>query len=68
MHIIIMRFMSETSIVTKASSKSESLRATIPKGIVSFLKINVGETVAWEMEIKDNERVAVVKPIQKRIQ
>ena len=46
MHIMVN--MAETSQITKASSKSDSLRATIPKGIVSFLRLNVGETLIWE--------------------
>ncbi len=58
--------MGEKSSLTKASSKSESLRATVPKGIVSFLKLKIGETLEWEMEIKDGERVAMVRPKRKR--
>ena len=65
MHIMVN--MAETSQITKASSKSDSLRATIPKGIVSFLRLNVGETLIWEMEISKGERIAVVKPSQKRL-
>ena len=59
--------MAETSQITRASSISDSLRATIPKGIVSFLRIEVGETLVWEMEIIKGERVVVVKPAQKRL-
>ena len=59
--------MAETSQITRASSKSDSLRATIPKGIVSFLRLEIGETLIWEMEIVKGERVAVVKPKQKRL-
>jgi len=58
--------MSEKSTLTKASPKSESLRATVPKAIVSFLKLNEGDTIEWEMEIKDSERIAMVKPVKKR--
>jgi hypothetical protein len=54
--------MGEESSLTKASSKSESLRATVPSGIVSFLKLKIGETLEWEMEMKNGERVAIVKP------
>jgi len=57
--------MGEKSSLTKASVKSESLRATVPKGIVNFLKLKSGETIDWEMEIKDNQRVAIVKPVRK---
>ena len=57
----------ERSSLIRASAKSESLRATVPKGIVSFLKLKIGETLVWEMEIKNGERVAIVKPFKKRI-
>ena len=57
--------MSEESSLTRASAKSGSLRATVPKGIVSFLKLKTGEILEWEMEIKNGERVALVKPKRK---
>ena len=57
--------MGEKSSLTKASVKSESLRATVPNGIVNFLKLKPGEIIDWEMEIKDDQRVAIVKPVRK---
>jgi len=57
--------MSEKSTLTKASPKSESLRATVPKAIVSFLKLNEGDTIEWEMEMKDSDRIAIVIPSKK---
>jgi len=57
--------MSEKSTLTKASPKSESLRATVPKAIVSFLKLNEGDTIEWEMEMKDGDRIAIVIPLKK---
>lgn len=59
--------MAETSQLTRASSKSESLRATVPKGIVQFLQLGVGESLSWEMKIINNERVAIVRPVQGRL-
>jgi hypothetical protein len=57
--------MSEKSTLTKASPKSESLRATVPKAIVSFLKLCEGDVIEWEMEMKDDDRIAVVIPLKK---
>jgi hypothetical protein len=54
--------MGEKSSLTRASIKSESLRATVPKSIVSFLKLKVGDVLEWEMELKNGERVTIVKP------
>ena len=52
--------MGEKSTLTIASTKSESLRTTVPKAIVSFLKLEIGDIIEWEMEIKNNQRVAIV--------
>jgi len=41
------------------------LRATVPKAIVSFLKLSEGDTIEWEMEIKDGDRIATVIPLKK---
>ena len=60
--------MAETSQLTRASLKSESLRATVPKGIVQFLRLGVGESISWEMEIINGKRVAVIRPVQDRLQ
>ena len=57
--------MGEMTRLTKATSKSDSLRTTVPKSIVSFLKLEMGEVIEWEMEIKNNQRVAVVRCIKK---
>jgi len=57
--------MSEKSTLTRASPKSESLRATVPKAIVSFLKLNEGDTIEWEMEMKNGDRIAIVIPLKK---
>lgn len=58
--------MAEKTKLARATSKSGSLRTTVPKSIAIFLRLRVGETLIWEMEIIDNERVAVVKTAQKR--
>ncbi len=49
---------SKTSI---ARPKSKSLRATIPEGIVEFLKLQPSDTLEWTMETAQGERVATVK-------
>jgi hypothetical protein len=53
-----MSLKSKTSI---ARPKSKSLRATVPEGIAVFLGLNAGDTLEWQMEITQGERVATVK-------
>jgi hypothetical protein len=48
------------SKVTVARPGSTSLRATIPEGIVAFLELTQSDTLEWRMEVKNQERVAIV--------
>jgi hypothetical protein len=52
--------MSLESTVGVAKVGTKSLRATVPEGIVAFLEIKEGDKLQWKMDIKENERVAVV--------
>lgn len=54
------------SITAKARPHSDSLRATIPKGIVEFLQLNSGDLLDWKMEFKDGVRVVEVRRLEKQ--
>ena len=54
--------MSETTVLSKATSKSDSLRATIPKGIVRQFRLKPGDKLEWEMVARNNKLVLVVTP------
>ena len=53
--------MSLTSTVGIARTGTKSLRATVPEGMVAFLKLDAGDKLEWEMEIIDGERVAIIR-------
>jgi bifunctional DNA-binding transcriptional regulator/antitoxin component of YhaV-PrlF toxin-antitoxin module len=53
--------MSLKSTVGIAKTGTTSLRATVPEGIVAFLKLKEGDKLEWKMEMIDDERVAIVK-------
>ena len=57
---MIYTHMSLESTVGIAKIGTKSLRATVPEGIVAFLEIKEGDKLQWKMDIKDNERVAIV--------
>ena len=57
--------MSEKSTLTKATSKSESLRTTVPTGIVSHLKLKEGDKIEWEIKAESNKLFAIMKPEKK---
>ncbi len=57
--------MSLESTVGTAKIGTKSLRATIPEGIVVFLEIKEGDKLQWKMDMKDNERMVIVKKSSK---
>ena len=60
-----MTYNGEITTITAATSKSKSLRATIPAGIVRQFKLTEGSKLSWEIEArKKDELVIVVKPIK----
>jgi hypothetical protein len=53
------------SKTAKARPKSNSLRATIPEGIVEFLGLELGDALDWRMEFKDGKRVVEMRKVMK---
>jgi len=53
--------MSLTSKASIARTGTQSLRATVPEGIVAFLGLQVGDKLEWKMEIMNGERTALVR-------
>jgi len=53
----------ETTTIGVARPNSDSLRATIPRGIVVFLGVQSGDQLEWKMEMdrETGKRVAVVQ-------
>jgi len=58
--------MGEITVLTKATSKSKSLRTTIPMGIVKQFNLSEGDELNWEIRAEDGELIIVVKPVKKR--
>ncbi|MGD0476754.1 MAG: AbrB family transcriptional regulator [Nitrososphaerales archaeon] len=55
----------ETTTVGIARPSSDSLRATIPRGIVVFLGVSSGDQLEWRMEVGEKgERLAVVRKVK----
>jgi hypothetical protein len=53
--------MSLESTVSIAKVGTNSVRATVPEGIVAFLDLKVGDKLIWKMEVLDNkERIAII--------
>ena len=56
----------ETTTVGVARPNSDSLRATIPRGIVIYLGVGSGDQLEWRMEMdaKTGKRIAVVQKVE----
>lgn len=56
--------MGEITVLTKATSKSKSLRTTIPMGIVKQFNLSEGDKLNWEIRAEGGELIIVVKPLK----
>jgi len=52
----------ETTKVTKAASKSDSLRTTIPKGIVRQFGIVRGDLLDWKIKADNGDLIIIITP------
>jgi len=53
------------AVTTSAKAGTKSLKGTIPLGIVEFLQLEAGDSLEWNMEVRENgERVAVVRKVE----
>ena len=52
--------MSLQSSVGIAKLGTNSLRSTIPEGIVAYLDIQVGDKIDWRMEIENGKKIVKV--------
>jgi bifunctional DNA-binding transcriptional regulator/antitoxin component of YhaV-PrlF toxin-antitoxin module len=60
--------MGEKTTLTKASTKSESLRTTVPSGIVNHFELKEQDQLDWNIEVQEGKLIIIVKPLhQKRI-
>jgi antitoxin component of MazEF toxin-antitoxin module len=54
------------SKVTLARPNSPSLRTTIPEGVAKMIELNTGDSLKWDIAIKDNKiEIRVSKKLKK---
>lgn len=51
-------------MLTRATSKSKSLRTTIPMGIVKQFNLSEGDKLNWEIRAENGELIIVVRPLK----
>jgi len=53
----------DITILSKANSKSESLRTTIPMSITRQFSLKEGDHLRWEIQAKESKLFVVVTPL-----
>lgn len=56
--------MEEITTLTAATSKSKSLRTTVPMSIVKLLNLKEGDKIKWEIEARESEIVVLVSRLK----
>ena len=56
----------EITVLSRASSKGNSLRTTVPISIVKHLKLREKDRVRWEIRPRENDFLIIVEPLEKR--
>lgn len=58
--------MGETTTLTKAATKTTSLRTTVPASIARQFNLKDGDKLDWSLRAEDGEMIIVVAPIKNR--
>jgi bifunctional DNA-binding transcriptional regulator/antitoxin component of YhaV-PrlF toxin-antitoxin module len=54
----------EFTVLTKANTRSQSLRTTIPMSVVRQFGLKVGDHLRWEIQAKESKLLVVVSPVK----
>lgn len=57
--------MGEITTLTKAATKTTSLRTTVPASIVRQFNVKDGDKLDWSLDVKDGKMIVLVQPIKK---
>jgi bifunctional DNA-binding transcriptional regulator/antitoxin component of YhaV-PrlF toxin-antitoxin module len=56
----------ETTTLTKASTKTISLRTAVPTGIVKQFNLKEGDMLEWKIKAESKDKlIVIVKPVSK---
>ncbi|WP_202617278.1 AbrB/MazE/SpoVT family DNA-binding domain-containing protein [Candidatus Methanodesulfokora washburnensis] len=58
--------MGDITVLTRATSESRSLRATVPIGIVKQFNLSEGDKLNWEIRAEGGDLIIVVKPLKEK--
>ena len=56
--------MGEITTLTKAATKTTSLRTTVPASIVRQFNLKEGNKLDWLLDVRNGQMIIIVKPIE----
>ena len=56
--------MGEETTLTKAATRTTSLRTTVPASIVRQFNLESGDKLDWTLKAEEGELIIIVKPIK----
>jgi len=54
----------QVTTLTRANKTSQSLRTTVPMGIIKQFGLKEGDKLLWRLDVKDNKLVIVIEPLK----
>ena len=54
----------ETTTLTPATTRSTSMRSTVPMSIIKQFNLKAGDKLGWKLKVDDGELVIIVRPIK----
>ena len=54
----------QITTLTKANKISQSLRTTVPMGVIKQFWLKEGDKLLWRLDVKDNKIVIIIEPVK----
>jgi len=54
----------ETTTLTPATTKSMSMRTTVPMSIIKQFNLQAGDKLSWKLKVENGELVISVRPLK----
>ena len=54
----------ETTTLTPTTTRSTSMRATVPMSIIKQFNLKAGDKLGWKLKVENGDLIIVVRPIK----
>jgi len=59
--------MGEITKLAKATSESNSLRTTVPSGVVKQLNLTENDSLEWNLKAEGSQFLITIKPLKRKV-